>query len=541
MHIYNVGVSAYRARLFSSSPAEMEVTFIRHAESLGNLLGKRPWQYALEAGSSAPYAWKDGGLSESGRKHSRNRVMNDFDDRLVDRILKADVVFVSPLIRAMETCIIVLSTAARRQGITRALFDKKRFVVTSDLREKLSSDSDKPGASGIDVEDYLKTIAREQAALHRGSNSGDYDTLAQKIIDSYSGERDRSRSFSDDPDDADKLLGALHRFRTVLDATTEKHVLIIGHNGWSRWNFAAGLQGLCTISPWSDVAFGGRQVGELKNVGVLTAKYARQKFHDVRIFGTNSTCAKKGKFGVFTSINEAKDALLIPGDTVLHHMLVSKKMDLWGYKVRWITLSASGGHSFLAWSNGMAEPRKYIDLVRASQTAGSLRYACDQKYRAVLISVSDSDVPVWSEQSSTNTTVKPFHMQPRKRTDMAGFNQLCLMFRIHIKFGSDARFIADRFRELGWDNGAKEPSRQQQENGEGESHRMAKWERMWQNTHPDIPIIAEVSGRDELEKLRHDTGIQVIPDINPEIALLSPSADNWTLRATTPYHLGAFQ
>lgn len=499
---------------------EKEITFIRHAESLGNLVGKKPWRYAYEAGSNALTAWKDGRLSDHGKRYSQKRVKEEFNDELVDRILNADVVYVSPLVRAMETCIIVLSAAAKRKGLNRRPFEGMNFVVTSDLREKLGSESDKPGASGVDVGEYLQGVADEQAKTHGGTKStrDGYSQMVGKIIASYKKEVERTQSFADDPDNAEKILQSIDRFRATLGELpgSKKRVLIIGHNGWSRWNFAAGLNSLCALKPWSDIAFGGRDVGELQNLGVVTAKFNRGKFYAANVFGANGKCAKKGKFGVFSSLDEAKDANLIPGDAVIHHMLAQKKMDNGGYRVRWLTFSASNGHSFLAWANDFAEPKKYIDLVK---TVG-VRYACDVENNVLLLDVVDGKVPVWSEQNQHDETVRPFQIKAKEEDDKNDFNRLCLLLTVHIKFGSDAKFIGKIFEEIGWKgyNIGEAPT--------NDKEKMKKWEAQWTKQHPDVPLVLEAQDED-LEMLRKATDQpnvlrDSIVDWSPEWAQHSP-------------------
>lgn len=425
--------------------------------------------------------------------------MNEFSDDLVDRILKAEVVYVSPLVRAMETCIIVLSTAAQRKGMTGKLFDKMRFVVTSHLREKLGSESDKPGANHpkVDVPEYLQKVVQEQANRHESGLAPDYKTLARKLADSYIDEQVNSEFFEEDPDDAEKFLDSITKFRAELEDAAEKRVLIIGHNGWARWNFAAGLQGSCVVNPYSHIAFGGRQVGELKNLGVLTAKFSQRKFRDVHVLGAEGRCTKKSlKFGVFASLAEAKDASLIPKDAVVHHMFATKKMDHWGSKTRWMTLSASRGRSFLAWSSDMGEPKKYIDL-----RSYELRYACDESTRAVLIDNrrfdANANLPVWSENTQGNTTVYPFYFQARNQVD---FKKLCLLVRVHVKFGADAHFLGTLFREIGWEHQVEMPL-----HGIDLSKRMNEWVSRWKAAHPDIPILPEAIG-EELVSLHKSTG-----------------------------------
>jgi len=514
-------------RLLANAQAQQDtkrpkkITFIRHGESLGNLIGRNPVKYALEARGS-PIAWKDGRLSEGGKQATIDRVMG-FDESLLDRILDADVVLVSPLIRAMETCMIVLSTAITRKvnasvGAEGFVFmewfrklQSMKFVVMSDLREKLSSESDKPGASGVDVSQYLIEVVNhlnEQGSPQQViTNVG----IAHQLIKSYQAEKSRTNSWEEDPDNADKFLAAIMRFRTDLDRLPEKNILIIGHNSWSRWTFAAGLNGACEDAPFnnnlSHIAFGGRQVQELANVGAITAKFAENKFQDPKVYNADGTTCKKTKFGLFSSIAEAKAEGLVPRDTSVHRVLTKKKMDFaYRYKVRWVTFSATGGHSMLAWGNEMGEPGKVIDLVFAKLTS-TLQYACDFEYSTLHLSNPEKSLPTYGLELHHIKNVKPFHLQIASANDQSSveFKRMCLLMHIHTKFGGNAQFIADIFEEIGWDRGIADADLDVHL-----SQSLLAWKARWDQTDYGIKFmtnysVQEVTGGVALEALRSDT------------------------------------
>jgi len=503
----------------ATAATEKQITFIRHGESLGNLLGSKPVLYALETKGS-PTAWKDGRLSETGKQASIDRV-NEFDQELVDRILDADVVLVSPLIRAMETCMFVLSTAIKRvEAVPNDnVFDRRlklmhvKFFVMSDLREKYSSDSDKPGSSSVNVYEHLMNTAESLDEKAGGAQTDLLQYVALNLAMSYD-EESRSDGWLDDPDDAEKFLAAVTRFRRSLAAMPDKNVLIVGHNGWSRWTFAAGLNEACPKNEneeardqwFLNVAFGGREVQELANVGVITSKFSDNKFKDAKVYTDGKKC--KTKFALFSSLAEAKDEGLIPEDASVHRMLTKKKMDSFGYQTRWVTFSAYGSHSMLAWSSSMAEPKKFIDFVLAKGLS-TLQFACDVTNQAVLISSSVKSLPALAIHDLRISNVKPFHLQA---DSVVEFKQLCLLMQIHAKFGGDAKFIADIFNEIGWDEFITE--------AELDVHlerSLKAWEVKWHSIEPGfahylpngtaIPAVQEITDPDELEELRHDTGV----------------------------------
>merc|ERR1719424_1031899 len=95
---------------------ETDVTFIRHAESAGNLAKKSLFKYWKEYVGWAHSAWKDGQLTREGEAHAAKSV-EELEPALLARITRSQLVLVSPLQRAMATCMLVMATAYKRQGL----------------------------------------------------------------------------------------------------------------------------------------------------------------------------------------------------------------------------------------------------------------------------------------------------------------------------------------------------------------------------------------------------------------------------------------
>jgi len=370
---------------------------------------------------------------------------------LIDRILDAEVVLVSPLVRALETCILILATAVKRKTGGLLLLDKMRFVVMSDLRETLASDSDKPGASGINITEHLTEAARQQ-----GNWIVPY---VQKLMESYHQEEKRTNRFEEDPDNVEKFLAAIRRSRATLEGIPESRILIVGHNGWSRWTFASGLEGACPDEPTNSelhhVAFGGRHAQPLANLGMVTAKFARKEFRNVIVHDAEKGKCKKTKFALFSSVQEAKYADIIPEDASVHQVFLPRtpRVRGSGYKMRWLTFSATGGDSMLAWGDKMAEPLKFIHFAPAKQVP-TLKYACDFEEETLHISSWTKKVSAVEAKDMTVTKVPPLRLvtsgkesTPSSRTN---FKRLCLLMRIHTKFAGNATFIANHFKDIGW-------------------------------------------------------------------------------------------
>merc|ERR1711933_252578 len=94
-------------------------------------------------------------------------------------------------------------------------------------------------------------------------------------------------------------------------------------------------------------------------------------------------CVKKTKFGVFTSVNEAKAAGLLPEDAIIHRMLLKSRTG----KELFATFSASKNRSYLAWSKDWAKPLGFIDL-----SDEHMAYACDHGRNKVHIAYGRNNV-----------------------------------------------------------------------------------------------------------------------------------------------------
>jgi len=236
-------------------------------------------------------------------------------------------------------------------------------------------------------------------------------------------------------------MGNVLAFRACLSRISASRVLIIGHNGWSRNAFSSGLMAPCLDhdreQPLRRLAFGGREIRQLRNVGMLTAHYAAGSFHAMRneSQGDNvKTCSKKTQFALFTSILEAKTAGHIPQDAVVQRLMVAKTQDYSGDAQRLLTFSASGGKSYLAWSDKWGAPKKFIDL-----TEDGIEYACDDTKLEVRLFHS-LGIPVYDSFAVSKSTVAPFYL---KANSAADYTKLCDFITTFMRYAQGTKFISD--------------------------------------------------------------------------------------------------
>lgn len=352
----------------NTSEAFKDVTFIRHAESVGNKARRRPLNY-LFTGRGALFAYRDGQLTEEGEAEAVSRV-KALEPKLLQGILSAELALVSPLARAMATLIVVLAAAYKEAKVDPAAPQRRELKVrvVAELREKISSLSDQPGTGLEDPRTYLTEVSRRYGSEY----FGDPDALKHvldSLIQSYNHEEERTHHWGrhvehhHTRDDAGDVLERIQHFRSLLRQEPSRHVLMVGHSSWSRWNFAVGMR-----RPRHEndalrrVVFGGTTVCGLNNMGIVTARFSSSDaaFHDVRVEDTH-TCHEK--LALYASVPEAREAGLVPKDAEIHRFMMQKTIDHGGSQLRMVTLSAFGsGAAYLAWADELGKPKKYIDL-----------------------------------------------------------------------------------------------------------------------------------------------------------------------------------
>merc|ERR1719291_67648 len=379
---------------------------------------------------------------------------------LVQDILASELVLMSPLARNMATAFIVLATACQRLGADPSILNNKDYVVTSGLREKVASDSDQPGTNPEDSRVYIRRLAKKYGRFLFKSASA-LDSLADKVASSYESEQLRSENWGrgwnnskqDYPVDSEKFLKQIDGFRSWLSGQPAQRVFAVGHNGWSRWAFAAGLVPPCpdrdAEAPLSRLVFGGHDVRPLPNLGLMRVAFDQGVFSSFDRLPTDQsapaqTCTKKTKFGLFSSSSEAKAAKLLPSDAIIQRMMLKHE----GQNDQTVTFSASGNRSFLASSTGFAKPVLGVEL------NGHLAYACDHSRWKVHLAHakgnnSDTLLPVSGFTSAMEPSLfKPFRLEARSSMESV---RLCNLLNIFARFAKYTNFISKILSEDGWD------------------------------------------------------------------------------------------
>lgn len=167
----------------------------------------------------------------------------------------------------------------------------------------------------------------------------------------------------------------------------------------------------------------------------------------------------------------------------------------------------------LAWGNGMAEPKKLIQLNLAKQTSKlkyDLKYACDFEMEALHISSSAKSVSAVNGKDMTTTTVLPFRLVTSLSANSTSasrlnFKRLCLLMRVHTKFGSDASFIANVFKEIGWNEDKSEADLDVLL-----TQSVPTWEENWRRTSraDEMFRVEEITDLAAIQKLRSETQIK---------------------------------
>mmetsp|Transcript_65918 Transcript_65918/g.176359 ORF Transcript_65918/g.176359 Transcript_65918/m.176359 type:complete len:564 (+) Transcript_65918:52-1743(+) len=485
------------ARLGSSEILRMDskqIFFMRHAESMGNLAGSNPLKYAGSSWQNCQRpdnAWKDGRLSPDGAESTVDKIQG-MNETLVRQLLESQLVLMSPLARSIATTFVVLATACKRVGVDPSVLDGKVYMVVDELREKVASDSDVPGANCEDNGVYIRRLAKEYSERFF-SNPAALDTLAGKFAAAYEAEKELSdnwgrgwdNSKKDFPDNPEKFLQQIGRFKERVSRLPFQTAFAVGHNGWSRWAFAAWLMPPCLDrddeGPLARLAFGGREVRPLPNLGLVSVALNQGAFSSFRQWPDDQdapaqNCVKKTKYGLFSSVDEARAAGLLPRGAVSHRMMLKRES---GKKDHVVTFSASGNRSYLAWSEGFAEPQGFVELT--SRTA----YACDHYAWKVHIAYTRDvykkklePIPGFSS-SMTPWAMRPFALQARNASESL---RLCNLLTIFTRFAKDTSFVSKVLSEDTWANQTVYAS--QDENLlRLDDMPLSKWDREYESLH----------------------------------------------------------
>jgi len=336
--------------LRSQNLSAKTVTFIRHAESAGNakLLG------ALEF--SRWDAYKDGMLTKNGANAIQQKLTDmvdmDTDKELIEHVLRSDIVLVSPLRRAMATAIIFLAKAKQlminadwsddlrldiQEADVTSMSSRLKSMkspdsaadllpeirIHADLREKHGSDSDQPGAD--DKEDPLEYV-RRLAQLYGKDMFRDERALTktyQQIEASYRAEENRTSGWLPVAGDGFTFAEQIRNFKDYLKSISQKKVLIVGHNGWSRFAFASFLPASGNENIERNMCFGTRKVHPLRNLGIIQATFDNGFFTSATPREGDITTGSK--WAILVSRTEALAQRVVPANMYFKQFMVFKE------------------------------------------------------------------------------------------------------------------------------------------------------------------------------------------------------------------------
>lgn len=324
------------------------VIFVRHAQSAGNA---KLWG-AIEKGRWDAY--KDGTLTKKGMTATEKKVTDivDIDQELIEHVLHSDIVLVSPLRRAMATAILFLAKAKQLLR-EKDYSDDMEIEITewsdrnspafastqlpnsradllpeirvhADLREKVKTDSDKPGAD--DKEDpmqYVHNIAKQCGKMFFDGERA-LDATFQQIQTSYLAEQARTDGWKPEPNDGYTYAGQIRNFKHYLKGIAQKNVLIVGHSGWSRYAFNSFLPVSGDENVERNLRFGARKVQTLRNVGIIQATFDNG-FFTAATAREGDIDESGGKWGTLVSREEASVAGVVPAGSDFQQILVRRK------------------------------------------------------------------------------------------------------------------------------------------------------------------------------------------------------------------------
>lgn len=356
-------------RAKSEEPAERgssshvkSITFIRHGKSAGNahIYG------IIEKGDI--YAYRDCQLVQDGERQV-GAFVDSLDEDGLRRIVDAEVVMVSPLARAMATAVLVLARARHRLG---SLSSWPRVEVVTELREKVKSDSERPGTNSENSLAYVRRIANSIGQRLFGDRCI-MDPVMTDICCSYKFERERSNNWQPEPQDASSFMAMIEIFKGRLSRKLEQNFLLVGHSGWARFAFSAFLPSVNEERQSNNLQAGARQICPLGNCGAVHAFFKDLMFHDVSVRGIDYDNAPKKRAVARNSkhkrtsapimcLEEAKMANVVPDDAILVRMHLDKRTKSDAFKRRLFTFSCSAGIAHLAWADKWGKPRNSIPI-----------------------------------------------------------------------------------------------------------------------------------------------------------------------------------
>jgi len=262
-----------------------------------------------------------------------------------------------------------------------------RVEIDTGLREKVKSDSERPGTNSEDSLRYVRRVANSVGQSLFGDSSV-MDSVVQDICLSYKTERERSNNWQPEPADASSFIATIEKFKERLDMRPEEKILLFGHSGWARFAFSAFLPSVNEERQSNNLQAGARQIYPLRNCGAVHAIFRQRMFQDVSACGLDDDLhiQKRGIHKMTTRkclltpimcLDEAKIANVVPDDASLVRMHVDKKTKHDSFKTRLFTFSSSGRIAHLAWANKWGHPKSSIPINDGRLTWTRDRTSCE--------------------------------------------------------------------------------------------------------------------------------------------------------------------
>ncbi|CAK0790312.1 unnamed protein product [Prorocentrum cordatum] len=493
-HVLETG-GAREVRRFSvvQQKVETDVTFIRHGESAGNLAQRSKLAFLREYIGSARYAWKDGQLTREGEADAVTSV-EELKPELLARITGSQLVLVSPLQRAMATCMLVLATAYKRQGLDPQHLgpggpEGHTVIVREELREKVGSESDMPGKNPVSQWEYLgKLASRYGTAFFNDSHA--LDNFVVAVRGTYESQEGRTANWGrgwdsasqqggnettergtaqqrrgpvpispeqlqqqQEPNDGGRLLQQIQRFRTYLARFPTTPVLIVGHNGWARSTFCAGLLEPCEakekVGTMTMSTFGTRMVQPVDNLGMVSAKFKNGMFFSVQVHsdGGGARCTKP-KIGLISSVREMKAEGLLPPDVLMHRVMVKKHQDSGGFDKRLITFSSTANIPRMAWGSRFGNPKKFISLAGGTmQHQVAARQPDSDPGVDIFGTTENGGMLISTTHAGAKDVVRPFELRVES---WENYYRLLNLLELYSRYGTNTSFLSSLLSSKGW-------------------------------------------------------------------------------------------
>jgi len=346
--------------------------FVRHGQSAGNA-GLRG---VVEKGSLLAY--KDGELTKEGERQASDFAAG-LEKEQVEQFVLTRIWLTSPLSRAIATTVIVLADVCRRASVEPpAVWPKVKVIA--ELREKVKSDSDRPGHAQTVLEYISRVAAAKSQALFGRPDA--MDSVVESIRLSYEAERRESGAWTPEPHDAPSFISMIGRFKQRLARMDESVFLIFGHSGWARFAFAGLLPAADgEEDTQNNLIDGARKAVALRNCDAILVSFKEMMFtaeSSDRL--TNFRAVETGKrsvsgsgfvkhhrkdSGIVASVEEAKASGIIPKDGDLARVTLLKQQWLGTFRKRLFTLSKAQGQAHLSWADKWGKPRGHVQLCSA--------------------------------------------------------------------------------------------------------------------------------------------------------------------------------